>query len=419
AYNPETMETVRNMSGSFYTPREVVNYMVDESLIAYLGDTPQVRAIFQLDFHPNPEEQPFYDQLAQRLKAVKVLDPACGSGAFPMGLLLRMVELIKRLQPEADTYALKLALIERCLYGSDIQSIAAQITKLRFFISLICECDKDATKPNFGIPTLPNLETNFVTANSLIARQKPDQQGNLFTPAEIDEIKTQLQEVRHKHFSARSASAKSTLRKKDQELRERLAELLSDVYNFGSEEAQQLAQWNPYDQNAVSPFFDPEWMFGLNDGFDIVIGNPPYIQLQANKGELSKLYKPSGYATHDNKGDIYSLFYERGWQLLKEGGHLCYITSNKWMRAGYGQNTRQFLASKTNPKLLIDFAGVKVFESATVDTNILLFARAANEQATTCAVLGSQLSKSSLNDLSLFVEQNHTQCAFADGESWV
>ena len=135
---------------------------------------------------------------------------------------------------------------------------------------------------------------------------------------------------------------------------------------------EKLTSWNPYDQNAVSSFFDPEWMFGVNDGFDVVIGNPPYIQLQNNNGELSERYKHCSFQTFKKTGDIYSLFYERGWQLLKENGHLCYITSNKWMRAGYGDKTRAFFTQKTNPLLLIDFAGIKIFESATVDTNILL-----------------------------------------------
>ncbi len=379
AYNPETKETARNQSGSFYTPREIVNYMVDESLIAYLGDNAFVRSIFDNDFSFDKTKADDYKEIAEKLKAVKVLDPACGSGAFPMGLLNRMIDILERISPDERVYDLKLSIIENCLYGSDIQSIAAQITKLRFFISLICDCEKDASKPNFGIPTLPNLETKFVSANSLIAKKKRAAQLNLFENPEIEKTKQELHQVRHKHFSAKSASAKHRLREIDQFLREKLASLLSDEDNFAPEDAKQLASWNPYDQNAVSPFFDPEWMFGVSDGFDIVIGNPPYIQLQNNGGELAKLYEHSNYNTFARTGDIYCLFYERGWQLLKEGGHLCYITSNKWMRAGYGEKTRDFFAKKTNPMLLIDFAGVKIFESATVDTNILLFSRGNNQ----------------------------------------
>lgn len=418
AYNPETKETARNQSGSFYTPREIVNYMVDECLVAYLGDNAFVRSLFRSDFSYDKTKTEEYRKVADKLKAVKVLDPACGSGAFPMGLLNRMIDILERISPDESIYDLKLSIIENCLYGSDIQSIAAQITKLRFFISLICDCEKDASKPNYGIPTLPNLETKFVSANSLIAKKKKALQGNLFENPEIEPTKVELQQIRHKHFSAKSTSTKHRLREKDQALREKLARLLSDDDNFAPEDAKQLAAWNPYDQNAVSPFFDPEWMFGVSDGFDIVIGNPPYIQLQNNGGELAQLYQDCGYSTFARTGDIYCLFYERGWQLLKKDGHLCYITSNKWMRAGYGEKTRDFFANKTNPILLIDFAGVKIFESATVDTNILLFSKSNNQHETVCAVTNKQ-NKDSVMNLSDFVQQQNSICDFNSSDSWV
>ena len=418
AYNPETRETARNQSGSFYTPREIVNYMVDESLIAYLGNNDFVRSLFSSDFSFDEAEAEEYKRTAERLKRVKILDPACGSGAFPMGLLNRIVEILERISPDENVYDLKLLVIENCLYGSDIQSIAAQITKLRFFISLICDCEKDASKPNFGIPTLPNLETKFVSANTLIAKKKRDLQGNLFENPEIEQTKRKLAEIRHKHFSAKSASTKYRLRKEDEELRGELINLLSDDNGFAQDDAKQLAKWNPYDQNDTSSFFDPEWMFGVADGFDIVIGNPPYIQLQNNSGELAKLYEDCGYSTFARTGDIYCLFYERGWQLLKKGGYLCYITSNKWMRAGYGDKTRGFFANKTNPMLLIDFAGVKIFESATVDTNILLFSKSDNLHKTLCAVTNKQ-NKDSVNNLSDFVRQQNSICDFSHSDSWV
>ena len=418
AYNPETKETARNQSGSFYTPREIVNYMVDESLIAYLGNNDFVRSLFSYDFTFDKAKSNEYLKIADKLKAVKILDPACGSGAFPMGLLNRIIDILERISPNEDIYELKLSVIENCLYGCDIQSIAAQITKLRFFISLICNCKKDASKPNFGIPTLPNLETNFVSANSLIAKKKEDRQLNLFKSEEIESIKKELHQIRHLHFSAKSTSTKHRLREKDLALREELIELLSDENNFASDDAKQLAEWNPYDQNDTSSFFDPEWMFGVADGFDIVIGNPPYIQLQNNGGELAKLYEGCGYFTFARTGDIYCLFYERGWQLLKKDGHLCYITSNKWMRAVYGEKTRDFFANKTNPLLLIDFAGVKIFESATVDTNILLISRSNNQHKTTCAITNKQ-NKDSVKNLSDFVQQQNSVCDFGSSDSWV
>ena len=419
AYNPETKETARNQSGSFYTPREIVGYMVDESLNAYLGDTPFHRSLFAHDFKYEPERASEYNEIARKLKSVKVIDPACGSGAFPMGMLNRMIDILQRIEPDENTYAQKLTIIENCLYGSDIQSIAVQITKLRFFISLICDCEKDPSKPNFGIPTLPNLETKFVAANSLIGMKMPTELS-LFS-SDIENTKAALKEVRHKHFLAKTAKTKSELRAQDQKLRDTLAKLLAEHESFAEnpEDAKLLAAWNPYDQNAVCKFFDPAWMFSLNDSpFDIVIGNPPYIQLQNNGGELATLYADCGYKTYARTGDIYCLFYERGWQLLKDGGHLCYITSNKWMRAGYGEKTRDFLSHNTDPQLLIDFAGVKIFESATVDTNILLFSKSNNRHKTLCAVTNKH-NKDSVKNLSVFVQQEGTVCDFSGKESWV
>ena len=277
AYNPETRETARNQSGSFYTPREIVNYMVDESLISYLGNTAFVRSLFSPEFSYDKTKADDYKTISDKLKVIKILDPACGSGAFPMGLLNRMIDILSHISPQENIYDLKLSIIENCIYGSDIQSIAAQITKLRFFISLICNCEKDANKPNYGIPTLPNLETKFVAANSLIAKKR-QACHSLFENPEIEPTKQALTEIRHEHFAAKTANRKSTLRQKDKELREKLARLLAEDNDFAPDDAKQLADWNPYDQNAVADFFDPEWMFGVSDGFDIVIGNPPILR---------------------------------------------------------------------------------------------------------------------------------------------
>ena len=431
AFNPETQESARKQSGSFYTPKEIVAYMVDESLIAYLNnalpdlDEALIHQLFEQDtlseFLAN--NLALCEKIAKELRSVKILDPACGSGAFPMGILNRMVETLEKLDAKnkASHHDLKLHLIEECIYGVDIQTIATQISKLRFFISLIVEQEAmDLSKPeeNYGVLTLPNLETKFVAANTLIGMKKKkegDFVNSLFTDPRIDETKHQLMEVRKEHFYAKSAYKKKELRDKDALLRVQLSKLLQDNNEFAPEDAIQFSQWNPYDQNASSPFFDPEWMFGLEEGFDIVIGNPPYVQLQKESGRLAKLYQHCGYKTFAKTGDIYSLFYERGWQLLKNKGFLCYITSNKWMRAGYGESTREFFTTNTNPVLLIDFAGQKIFESATVDTNILLFSKDKNRQQTRACVIKEKV----LNNLSVYFRQNATVCNFSKSESWV
>ncbi len=402
SFNPETRETARNSSGSFYTPREIVNYMVKESLDAYMKPV---------------EKKPPEEQL-KHLLAIKVLDPACGSGAFPMGMLNAIVVKARDLGCIDDLHSLKLHIIENCIFGIDIQTIAVQIAKLRFFISLVCEEHPNLTdsENNYCISPLPNLETKFVAANSLIAKKRPEAQGDLFEVAMIDGLKQKLYDIRHRHFNAKTRKDKLSLRKEDEKTRSELVARLTDNNLFAAADARQLAAWNPYDQNESASFFDPEWMFGVKDGFDVVIGNPPYIQLQSDHGKLGDLYKPCGYETFAKTGDIYCLFYERGWQLLKDTGHLCYITSNKWMRAGYGEATRKFFAEKTDPQLLIDFAGEKIFESATVDTNILLFEKnSQNHGETSCCIGTSDCRK----DLSVFVKQTATPCAFTSSDSWV
>ncbi len=365
AYNPETKETARNQSGSFYTPREIVSYMVDESLIAYLGDTPLVRSMFNDNFEPDELHWSDYQLIAGKLKSIKIFDPACGSGAFPMGLLNRIVDLLKKIETDKSTYDLKLNIIENCIYGCDIQSIATQITKLRFFISLICDCDKDADKPNFGIPTLPNLETKFVTANSLIGIKDKGKavQGNLFIDSQISELKSQLRMVRHEHFRAKTAGEKVRLRKKDESLRAELVDLLSQGFQSGFN-AEQLTSWNPYDQNAVSPFFDAEWMFDVTDGFDVVIGNPPYISTKGVKEDDKKAYEKE-YGFSD---DTYNLFTFKGLSLAKNGGSLTYIIPKTFWTTQTKRNMRDLLLSK-NIRYIYDTANP--FESVMVDTCIL------------------------------------------------
>ncbi len=420
AYNPETQDTARKQSGSFYTPREIVNYMVDESLVAHLRtQVPEVEesAIRLLLGEENLPDLPesIRRKLVEALYHCRILDPACGSGAFPMGLLLKMVHLLQRLDPKntlwhevvmaeteralaaAETlsdqekterrkritdsfeqsvnepdYARKLYLIENCIFGVDIQSIAVQIAKLRAFITLVCDQTPtaDAGK-NYGMLPLPNLETKFVAANSLIGLASDFADGlksadgiSLLNDDVLHRLRAELADVRHRHFRARTAPEKNKCRKLDDDLRgkikTRLVELASkpdaekialwrtEIEKFQQQrqavekedwrdvvqakptqgdmfeqapppvqtvlrldvnkeqrdridsdirrltrsieaeeyrarnksafqkEADRLASWDPYDQNASSPFFDPQWMFDVRSGFDIVIGNPPY-----------------------------------------------------------------------------------------------------------------------------------------------
>ncbi|MDD3672690.1 MAG: Eco57I restriction-modification methylase domain-containing protein [Synergistaceae bacterium] len=461
SFNPETKETARKETGSFYTPREIVNYMVNESLVAYLkqetgASEDNLRKILDYNNDDITLENDIRSKIITSVFNCKILDPACGSGAFPMGMLQQMVHILRRIDEdnmfwkklvlddalkaskEAFTqegesrekllseigksfdsavnrpdYSRKLFLIKNCIFGVDIQPIAVQISKLRFFISLVCEQNKtDDINNNFGIMSLPNLETKFVAADSLIALKQLNTQGDLLKIA-LTPLETELKQARDRYFSARSPETKKKYKEMDKQLRKKISEVLVS-WDLPEMVAKRLSAWDPYDQNSVANFFSPEWMFGIKEGFDIIIGNPPYVQLQKDHGKLAERYKPYDYKTFASSGDVYCLFYECGCNLLKDNGYLCFITSNKWMRAAYAKNTRKFLAEKTNPVLIIDFAGTKIFESATVDTNVLLFSKKQNEGHTKSCITKTK----DIGKLTDYVSYNSISCRFVNSDIW-
>jgi len=427
AYNPETETTARKETGSFYTPRSVVAYMVDESLLLYLKDylqkaAPLIAPAAPLPPSPSPragEGGPdgdageglderlrtllAYNDLELRfspeqrrhlivaLDTLTLIDPACGSGAFPMGALQKLVYLLGRLDPgnhgwkarqiaraqriedamarEAAVesieeaferndldYGRKLFLIENGIYGVDIQPIAVQIAKLRCFISLIVDQQVHAERANRGIRPLPNLETKFVAADALISVERPTQLS--LRDPEIEAMERELAQVRSQHFNARTPATKRKYRERDQALRVELGTLLRRS-GFSGDAATALADWDPYTQNRFAPFFDPEWMFGREAGFDIVIANPPYVRQEQIKERKPALERR--YATYTGTADLYVYFYERAMQLLAPGGVLTFISSNKFFRAGYGQKLRRYLAAGATIHQVIDFGDAPVF----------------------------------------------------------
>lgn len=275
AYNPETGMVARKATGSFYTPRVVVDWMVDQALVVHftgaLGkgaasdtDTRLQRLLTWEDlghgFSP-----PETDRLIDTIDHLKAIDPACGSGAFPMGMLQKLVHVLKKLDPENkgwrgrqekaaqtiesspsreealkaihrafardnDDYGRKLYLIENCLYGVDIQPIAVQIAKLRFFTSLVVDQAIDPKEDNYGILPLPNLETKIVAANTLLGLHR----GQLLLGStEVSRLEDELQRVRHDYFTARSYKRKKELRARDKELCAELSTALSDSGELG------------------------------------------------------------------------------------------------------------------------------------------------------------------------------------------
>jgi type I restriction-modification system DNA methylase subunit len=416
--------------GAFYTPKEIVQYMCRESLIAYLQtdkDEAEKQAIrnFVMEYDITSLSESQKSEIDQKLKAVKICDPAIGSGAFPMGLLRELFLCRGVLENFNNAAEIKRHIIQKNIYGVDIEKGAVDIARLRFWLCLIV----DEETPH----ALPNLDFKVMQGNSLLesykgidlsqltAEKKMATNGFQFSLYE-DETDVQRRKLRNlldEYYDCQDHAQKDAIRKKIAGcIQSQLdASGLSRQGRFG-EELIDLSQINIAGNNQ---FF--LWHTWFNDvfeqgGFDIVIGNPPYIQLQNNGGQLAKLYAECGYKTFARTGDIYCLVYERGYQLLKQDGHLCFITSNKWMRAGYGEKTREFFANYTDPQLLIDFAGVKIFESATVDTNILLFSKSENRHNTLCAISNKQ-DKDSIKNLSVFVQQNGTICGFSGSDSWV
>ena len=399
--------------GAFYTPKEIVDYMCRESLIAYLNNGyekkahPLIRKFIEtIDPEILTPEQKM--KLLRKLVDVKICDPAIGSGAFPMGLVNLLSRIFIALKPDSDRTLIKRHIMEKSIYGVDIEKGAVDIARLRFWLAMVV--DEKEPQP------LPNLHFKIMQGNSLL------ESYNGTTLADMTTVKSH-----------------ASLFDSDDSERESLVSDLR-LYYGTSDHTRRAQLFNNIIQNVRRQLFakgitlpqgmDPSensdfflwhtWFTDVfeNGGFDIVIGNPPYIQLQGNGGSLAKLYESCKYESFARTGDIYCLFYEQGWRMLKNGGHLCYITSNKWMRAGYGKDLRQFLAKKTNPKLLLDFGGIQVFDSATVDTNILLFSKESNRHETQ-AVSGSKQHKDILKNLSDFVRHNAVTTDFDTSDSWV
>ena len=416
--------------GAFYTPKEIVQYMCRRSLTAYLQtDIPKEKEkmrqaidcfVRTKDYNELRLKLPpsLREQVAERLRTVKICDPAIGSGAFPMGLLRELYLCRIALEDgvrenRAKSHAeIKKEILQQNIYGVDLDRGAVDIARLRFWLSLVV--DEDVPQP------LPNLDYKIMQGNSLLERYKDIDLSTLasqktdgrliFIDDENDASRLSLHHLLVAYYGEDNHDKKQSLRARiqqniEEQLKAQRYEVdLSDVDLFANAH---FFLWHTWFSEVFA-----------DGGFDIVIGNPPYISLQNEGGSVGKPYEKADFSSFDRRGDIYCLFYEKGMQLLSPGGTLCFITSNKWMRAAYGEKLRGFLAEHTNPCLLIDFSGNKIFENATVDVNILLLEKAANAGQTEAVTLGKDFRLSAEN-LSLYVHQHATRTAFSSSESWV
>ncbi|MFO7902914.1 MAG: DUF3800 domain-containing protein [Pirellulaceae bacterium] len=416
----EEKKNVRRASGSFYTPRRIVDYMVNESLLLHLettfrrdgADRRDIELLYNLVYSDDPDidYSGIADRIVQALDTIKILDPACGSGAFPMGMLSRIVQLLRKADPDnsrwlvlqlakadnvdavravlahhGDDYSRKLGVIQNAIYGVDLQPLAALITKLRFFISLLVEQNINLDDPshNYGITPLPNLETKVICADSL-----QDAAPELARPGIFDEVST----ARAEYYRPDVTAARRD------ELADEIAEKLSELYpqfaervtgtRYPDQATQQqrnreyLKEWFRH-STLPAPFFNFEVFFPelRESGFDIVLGNPPYGGTKISDAVKNAL----GLGWNDPYGAFIARFLGNGvgenrrHTALKPDGVLCMIVSDTFMTIkSHLPLRKQMLQNRIHKMLRVHRETFK----ATVNTAIIVCQRGQDDAAT-------------------------------------
>jgi len=466
SFNPETSSTARKATGSYYTPREIVDYMVDESLKGYLQthlmNVEKIDEKLSLLFSHETEENPFTQgeskQIVSLIESVRVVDPAVGSGAFPMGILNRLVFMLHKVDPKNDywkqeqlnaaeqipdprirketknrieayftkndNYGRKLFLIQKCIYGVDIQQIAVEIAKLRFFISLLVDEDIDKDKPNWGIEPLPNLDFKIMQGNSLISEflgvnfeikkesstgqagfDFQDERSRLIKQFESKKIEYQnesdksrkgklLQEIddviiemfelivkqqKESYFSSiESIKRKYSIlpnREEREEIIRKETEKINARYSFDLKSAEkQLRDYTG--KMKTRPFFPWQLYFAEvfteKKGFDIIITNPPYLGQKGNKEKFQEIAKTKfGKEFHQRRMDMFYFFIHLALNLAHEKSQIAFITTNYYITATYADKLRKDIYLRATIRDLINFNELKIFESALGQHNMI------------------------------------------------
>jgi adenine-specific DNA-methyltransferase len=403
--------------GTFYTPKEIVHYMTQESLIEYLHtQIPDANRNDLENFVKNKENKLSKEnkqQIDQKLDTVKICDPAIGSGAFPMGLLQEIFGLKERIAYDLgykdwSPATVKENIIQKSIYGVDIERGAVDIARLRFWLSLIV----DEVMPK----ALPNLDYKIVVGNSLVSKFDDtvieidwERKGSVGEANKhVQGVQTALNSISQKQkqfFESKSNHQKAKLKA---EIRDLKLDVLINQLSFNkaaylnkkqkiadlgfglkatdhkknveidlqvAEFNQALSKLKNLKNNPDQDFNHFDWKLDFpevlnpviadKNGFDIVIGNPPYVRQERLGQELKEILKKRFPSVANGTADLYVYFFSVGLELLTKKGVLSYITLNKYLKTKYGLELRNLLASEYDVNLIIDFFELPVFEAST------------------------------------------------------
>ena len=368
--------------GAFYTPKEIVRYMCKESLIAHLASklpnvADSVVRAFVEHHEMQPELEPYRDTLETALREVKICDPAIGSGAFPMGLLNELWRCREALGTELSRLQLKKEIIENNIYGVDIERGAIDIARLRFWLSIVV--DSETAEP------LPNFDYKFMQGNSLIESYggfdlsriagktvgRPSTSTQYVIGLDSDLSQKNLQRLLREYFSVTDHQKKATMRHAiNAEVKTLIRESVGGTSTF-------LAKLEQLDPSANQDFFLwHTWFKDIFDGggFDIVIGNPPYINVE-NLDEKTKEYLFEHYSTCQGRTDIYIGFIEKAIALMNSNGRTSFIIPYSYTNQNYGELSRRLLAERHSIEEIVDTSNYYVFDNAVVKNIIIRFGK--------------------------------------------
>jgi adenine-specific DNA-methyltransferase len=412
--NPDTGEAARKTTGSFYTPRSVVDYMVDRTICSYLERKTSIlpeklNALIsydQIDDVEFPLEGSEKKAVALALHKFKIFDPACGSGAFPIGMLQKLVWIQQQVDPNAEIwldvqlsglsnelqkhlktqvnnqkfdYLRKLSVIRESLFGVDIQPIATEMSRLRCFLTLIVEEDVNDNEDNRGIQPLPNLEFKFITANSLLDLSEVNEDTSNH-PSMFDDNKllNELKDMRDKYFTSTGNSRSKIVESFFKVQKEMQSNLNTLQFGETTKAFRKLAEWDPFGVDGVD-WFDPQWMFGVSE-FDAVICNPPYVGEKGHK-EIFREIRHSGLGKfYQGKMDLFYFFFHLALNCAKNGAIITFITTNYFPTASGARSLRSDLRGRSSIIEIINFNELRIFESALGQHNMITILSKSKEQ---------------------------------------